>query len=37
VDIFERAFATTVGMQGGYSKTSADPGSWTGGAPSLAI
>jgi lysozyme family protein len=33
VDIFERAFAITVGMEGGYSETSADPGNWTGGAP----
>jgi len=33
VDIFQRAFTTTVGLEGGYSSLSADPGNWTGGAP----
>jgi len=32
VDIFEHAFATTVGVEGGYTRNAVDPGDWTGGA-----
>jgi lysozyme family protein len=32
VSIFERAFANTVGEEGGYTTNPADPGNWTGGA-----
>ena len=33
ITAFDRAFAITVGHEGGYSTNPADPGNWTGGAP----
>ncbi|MBU6499789.1 MAG: hypothetical protein KGL55_09545 [Rhodospirillales bacterium] len=36
-DLFERAFALTVGEEGGFDKTRSDPGNWSGGAVGMGL